>query len=105
MSLTNHVWDGFWIIANGAAWKRLPEDVQNVANTVFSEKAVLQRADLVTLNQSLVDQLKSKGLAVNSTETDPSVPSSSRQASMPIGASKSETRHGPRLEHYTGPLG
>ena len=28
MSLTNHVWDGFWMIVNGNAWKRLPPDIQ-----------------------------------------------------------------------------
>src|SRR5207244_3628154 len=34
LSLTGHVWDGFWIIANGAAWKRLPPDVQDITNKV-----------------------------------------------------------------------
>lgn len=68
MSLTNHVWDGFWIIANGAAWKRLPADIQATVNTVFNEKALEQRADLVTLNRGLVDELKGKGLAVNTPE-------------------------------------
>jgi tripartite ATP-independent transporter DctP family solute receptor len=69
MSLTNHVWDGFWIVANGAAWNRLPPDIQATVNKVFSAKAMLQRADLVTLNAGLVDQLKSKGLAVNTPDT------------------------------------
>lgn len=70
LSITNHVWDGFWILANGAAWKRLPEDVQQVANKVFGEKGLLERADLVTLNKGLVDTLKSKGMAVNTANTD-----------------------------------
>jgi len=69
LSLTNHVWDGFWIVANGDAWKRLPEDMQAVVNKVFSAKALLQRADLVTLNSGLVDKLKSKGLTVNTPDT------------------------------------
>lgn len=69
MSLTNHVWDGFWIVANGAAWKRLPEDIQAIANDVFGQKALLQRADLVTLNQGLVDTLKGKGLEINTPDT------------------------------------
>ncbi|WP_412065783.1 TRAP transporter substrate-binding protein [Rhizobium sp. SYY.PMSO] len=105
MSLTNHVWDGFWIIANGAAWKRLPEDIQNIANTVFSEKAVLQRADLVTLNQSLIDQLKGKGLAINTTETD-SFRAKLKQAGFYANWRKQIGDEAwTRLEHYTGPLG
>ncbi|GHU34919.1 ABC transporter substrate-binding protein [Betaproteobacteria bacterium] len=69
ISLTNHVWDGFWIVANGAAWKRLPKDIQEIVNKVFNEKALLQRADLVTLNQTLADQLKTKGLSINTADT------------------------------------
>ena len=71
MSLTNHVWDGFWILANGPAWQRLPADVQAIAGKVFNDTAVKQRADLVALNQTLVDQLKAKGLAVNTVDTGP----------------------------------
>src|SRR5690606_9453177 len=105
MSLTNHVWDGFWIIANGAAWKHLPDDVQNVANTGFDEKALSQRDDLVTLNQSLVDQRKSNGLEVNTTETA-SFREKLQQAGFYANWRKqigddAWTRH----EHYSGPLG
>jgi tripartite ATP-independent transporter DctP family solute receptor len=69
LSLTNHVWDGFWIVANGDAWKRLPPDIQAVVNKVFTEKGKAERADLVTLNAGLVDKLKSKGLTVNTPDT------------------------------------
>ena len=27
-SLTNHMWDGFWFLANRRAWERLPQDVR-----------------------------------------------------------------------------
>ena len=29
-SLTNHMWDGFWFLANGKAWNGLPADVRDV---------------------------------------------------------------------------
>ena len=29
-SLTNHIWDGFWFIANGRAWERLPADLKAI---------------------------------------------------------------------------
>ena len=28
-SLTNHMWDGFWFLANRRAWEKLPEDMQH----------------------------------------------------------------------------
>ena len=28
-SLTNHMWDGFWFLANGKAWERLPDDLRD----------------------------------------------------------------------------
>lgn len=105
LSLTNHVWDGFWIVANDAAWKRLPADVQAVAGKVFNEKALLQRADLQTLNQGLTDTLRSKGMQVNTPDTE----------SFRVKLRKSgfyQTWHKEigdeawnLLEHYAGPLG
>ena len=29
-SMTNHMWDGFWFLANRRAWERLPEDLRAV---------------------------------------------------------------------------
>ena len=29
-SLTNHMWDGFWFLANGRAWDKLPPDLQAI---------------------------------------------------------------------------
>ena len=29
-SLTNHMWDGFWFLANRRAWEKLPEDVRAI---------------------------------------------------------------------------
>ncbi len=69
LSLTNHVWDGFWMLCNGPAWKRLPKDVQEITNRVFNEKAIAERADLVELNKGLLAQLKSQGMAVNTADT------------------------------------
>ena len=43
LAQSNHVWDGFWMVANGDAWNRLPEDIREIVNTSFNEKALLQR--------------------------------------------------------------
>ena len=29
-SLTNHMWDGFWFLANRRAWERLPQDLRTI---------------------------------------------------------------------------
>jgi len=30
-SMTNHMWDGFWFLANRRAWEALPDDVRTIA--------------------------------------------------------------------------
>ena len=30
VSMTNHMWDGYWMLCNGRAWKSLPADIQAV---------------------------------------------------------------------------
>src|SRR5262249_25136392 len=49
-SLTNHMWDGFWLLANRRAWDRLPPDLQAIVANHFNEAAVSQRADVAKLN-------------------------------------------------------
>ena len=33
VSLTNHMWDGFWTLANARAWAELPKDLQQIVAT------------------------------------------------------------------------
>ena len=69
-SLTNHMWDGWWIILNGRAWKELPPDLQKILSTAFNEAALKERADISALNDSTQADLKSKGMAFNATTPD-----------------------------------
>ncbi|OWJ66679.1 ABC transporter substrate-binding protein [Inquilinus limosus] len=64
-SLSNHVWDGFWFIANGRAWDALPADVQSVVATAINEAGMRQREDVKALNETVQADLQSKGLAFN----------------------------------------
>jgi tripartite ATP-independent transporter DctP family solute receptor len=70
-SVTNHMWDGFWMLGNKKAWDRLPANVQQVVSKHFNAYALLQRKDVQDLNDSLKSQLEAKGLVFNS--TDPQV--------------------------------
>ena len=60
-SLTSHMWEGFWMVANRRSWERLPDDLRATAQRLLNEGAVKQRADMVKLNATLEDELKKQG--------------------------------------------
>src|SRR6185437_15057875 len=64
-SLTNHMWDGFWFLANGDAWKALPKDLQEIAARNINEAALEQRKMIFHLNTTLQSSLQSKGMVFN----------------------------------------
>jgi tripartite ATP-independent transporter DctP family solute receptor len=67
---TNHVWDGYWICANPAAWNRLPNDIKAIVAKAFNETALLERDDLAKLDSSLQAELEKKGLTFNRPDLD-----------------------------------
>ena len=70
-SLTNHVWDGCWIVANARAWRGLPDDLKAVVSRNFNDMAVQQRNDIAKLNDELIQTLQQKGLVFNKTDPAP----------------------------------
>jgi tripartite ATP-independent transporter DctP family solute receptor len=70
-SMTNHMWDGFWFLANRRAWERLPENLRTIVAKHLNEAAVSERADVAKLNAGLKDELVSKGMAFNEPEAGP----------------------------------
>jgi TRAP-type transport system periplasmic protein len=62
LSLTNHMWDGFWFLANGKAWAGLPADLQAVIARNLDRSADDQRADIRQLNDTLRSELAARGL-------------------------------------------
>jgi tripartite ATP-independent transporter DctP family solute receptor len=69
-ALSNHIWDGFWFIANGRAWNGLPEDVRKITSDAINEAGMKQRDDIKALNATVQADLQSKGLAFNKTNPD-----------------------------------
>lgn len=65
-ALTQHVWDGTWIMASNSVWERLPEDVQKVMSKHFDENALLQRANVAEQNDDLVKQMEAAGMSFSS---------------------------------------
>ncbi|MDE2515874.1 MAG: TRAP transporter substrate-binding protein [Rhodospirillales bacterium] len=64
-SLTNHMWDGFWMVVNGPAWKRLPPDIQALVSKELGQAAIEDRADIAALDAGLKAKLQSQGLTFN----------------------------------------
>ncbi len=69
-AMTNHIWDGFWFIANGKAFGGLPENLQKIVSTAINDAGMAQRADIKGLNENVVTDLKSKGLAFTTPASD-----------------------------------
>ena len=104
-SLTNHVWDGYWLTANTRAWEKLPKDLQEIATRNFTEAAAEQRLENKRLNNSLKADLEKAGLAFN----EPTDMTSFRKALTASGfyaewRGKFGAEAWSLLEKYTGPL-
>src|SRR2546430_10486698 len=52
-SLTNHMWDGFWFLANRRAWEKLPADIRTIVAKNINAAAVKEREDVAKLNAGL----------------------------------------------------
>jgi tripartite ATP-independent transporter DctP family solute receptor len=70
-SLTNHMWDGFWFLANRRAWDSLPPDIRAIVATNVNAAGVNERADVAKLNAGLRQELAGKGLIFNQPTTAP----------------------------------
>jgi TRAP-type transport system periplasmic protein len=69
-STTNHMWDGFWILANRKNWEALPEDIRAVVSKHINAAGVNERADIEKLNASLRDQLTKRGMKFNDVDAN-----------------------------------
>jgi TRAP-type transport system periplasmic protein len=69
-SLTNHAWDGFWLLSSARIWKTIPQDAQQVMQKYFNAAARKQRNNIVQANAEYQKILESKGLTFNSTQAE-----------------------------------
>ncbi len=70
-ALTNHIWDGFFMLANGRVWKQLNAPTQDILGRNFDAAALKMRADTITLDETSEASLKAKGMMVNTTQSAP----------------------------------
>jgi TRAP-type transport system periplasmic protein len=69
LSLTAHWWTGFTLLANAAAWQRLPAEIQAVVAHNAEKFALLQRADVERVNATGIEVLTRHGMIVNKADT------------------------------------
>lgn len=70
-SLTNHMWDGYWFLANRRAWERLPADVRTIVAKNINGSAMKAREDTEKLNANLQAELAGKGFIFNQPDLGP----------------------------------
>jgi TRAP-type transport system periplasmic protein len=70
-SLTNHMWDGFWFLANRRAWEKVPEDIRTIVAKNINAAAVKERVDTEKLNATVREELAGKGLLFNQPDVAP----------------------------------
>ena len=70
-SLTNHMWDGFWFLANKANWDALPKDIQAVITKNINAAALLERGDVAELTKTVQEQLTAKNMKFNTVDPLP----------------------------------
>jgi tripartite ATP-independent transporter DctP family solute receptor len=71
VSITNHMWDGYWLIANGSAWNGIPDGLKTIIARHVKTATMQERAEIRRLNDSVKDELIAKGLVFNVPESAP----------------------------------
>ncbi|MFJ2993715.1 TRAP transporter substrate-binding protein [Pandoraea sp. NPDC087047] len=69
VSNTNHMWDGYWVVANNAAFNALPPNLRTVVEQQLRAAVMNQRAEIASLNKSLQAKLQSSGMVFNDVDT------------------------------------
>src|SRR5271155_1204128 len=70
-SLTNHMWDGYWFLANRRALEALPPDIRTIVEKNVNEAALKARVDTEKLNATVREELATKGLTFNQPDLTP----------------------------------
>ncbi|MGH6621376.1 MAG: TRAP transporter substrate-binding protein, partial [Alphaproteobacteria bacterium] len=69
VSMTNHMWSGFNMLANQAAWNRIPADIRASIERHVASAVRLQREDQQKANEAARASLAGHGLAFNDVDT------------------------------------
>jgi TRAP-type transport system periplasmic protein len=71
VSMTNHMWSGFNLLAHRPTWQRLPADIQGVIDRNVATYVRLQRQDQQKMNDEMRGGLARRGLVFNDVDPAP----------------------------------
>lgn len=71
ISMTNHMWSAFNLLAHRPTWLRLPEDIRTVIDRNVTMSARLQRRDQDAANVQLRTDLARRGITFNDADPAP----------------------------------
>lgn len=103
-AMTNHMWDGFWFLANKPAWQGLPDHIRTVIEKNFNQSALDERKDIAKLNSNLRGKLEQQGMVFNEPKIQP-FHTKLKEAGFYAHWKKKFGAHAwDILEQYSGPL-
>lgn len=69
-ALTNHIWDGHWLLFNRKVWEGTPAGVRDVMTAAFDQAAVEQRNDVAQADTANRAFLEKNGMSFNPVDFD-----------------------------------
>ncbi|NML44768.1 TRAP transporter substrate-binding protein [Ramlibacter sp. G-1-2-2] len=69
-AMSNHIWQGNWVLINGRVWRGLPPKLQEVLEKRLNEAGLLQRQDLASQEAGYRDTMAKAGMAFNAVDAD-----------------------------------
>ncbi len=72
-SMTRHMWDGYWILANPKSMSKIPANLRKIVEESFIDAADKERIDSAAANNSLQSKLSKQGLTFNEPANGPFV--------------------------------
>lgn len=103
-TLTNHMWSGFWFLANKAAWNKLPEPLRATVAKQLNAAALDERSDIAKANTKHMESLKAAGMQFNQPEAAPFRAALQQAGFYRDWRGKLGDRAWSALEKYVGPL-
>ncbi|MBP0598013.1 TRAP transporter substrate-binding protein [Herbaspirillum sp. LeCh32-8] len=69
-TMSNHVWDAYWILGNRRAFEKLPKDIQEIVRRELDKAATDERADIASFSGFARNDLAGKGLQIIEPDKD-----------------------------------
>ncbi len=105
VSITHHMWDGLWQVANAKRWNSIPAELQAVIRRNMDQSALDQRRDTVEQNIAIARDLPTHGVEV--VQADPAAFRAQLRTTgyYPEWKERFGAQAWSLLQRYTEPLG